>query len=218
VTQEFSQIVFGVSDSQFFRRVWGNHVSIRSLHSGVGAPSAPNVQYNYAWWVDEDPEATPGALYAIEGGGVTTEELALSGYMLGEQLADDVQPGERLVVVPYETCDLWRIQIVCGESTAGHDSGNHYVVSLTNVTDGLELFSTNPETWSGGLVSAIGGGVMSPDTYWPLYPDQNNTGLTSDKVLAFEFSKVGSPSTGTSITTVTAIVQFRRSNIGASVL
>lgn len=76
-----------------------------------------------------------------------------------------------------------KLRLTSATTTAGSDGSNKWAWQLRNATDALNLFATAPDT---------NGNELTAHTPRELTPDQNLT-VGADKVLRFDFTKTGSP-------------------------
>lgn len=181
--------------------------SLSALRTGFLGTTAPSNPVAGQVWKDTTTKTVKeydgsewritGPLYA--NGAIETVVLRNTGSLSSDTNLLIPPSSEKTVIVA--------VRIVSSTPITANAS-NKWGFSLTNLTQTLELFSTDPDTEA--TTSGIGGGAVTADTAYVLLADQN-TVFDADDVGEFSVTKTGSPDAlGDSGELVIAVTRYAR--------
>lgn len=183
MTQNFELPVPGMAGETVFQATAD---SLQALQTDFAGSSAPGSPATYQLWLDTTNKVLKrwdgsawrpvGSLYGNPG---LTSRMIYNFAVTGT--LDLLIPG------PPQAMVVDSIRMVSSTAVAA-DGTDKWTFNLTNLTQAVELFSTDPSTEA--VESGIGGGAVTADTTYVLTPDQNAS-LAAGDVLELTFTEGG---------------------------
>lgn len=180
MSQDWSAISGVPYNTAMTTGVAGRLESLRTAFSGSSAPSNPVA---FQLWLD----TTNAVLKRRNSSNTAWTVVAAMSVPSSLGVRADVgaisATGEMQLWVPETAFIVTGVTVLGETTTSGSDGSNHWQWNLRNRTTSVDLFATKPTT-NGDELTAHVGKLLTPD---------QNTTLSANNNLVFEYTKVGSP-------------------------